>query len=466
MNKKYLLLTALVVLVISLIICSCGPKEPEPAPAPEQLPVPTPAPIPAPTPTPTPAPVPSPPPPVRTPSPTPPSPAPILSPPPPTPPPALVEEVAKAEFQVDSIEIDAVAVVEGESVVVSVGINNISEADGVYTAILKINGVEEAQKDIHINAGASEMVTFELVEDAVGTYDVDVGGLTASYRVIKEFFMGQNLVSLKDTDGLIVVFTSVRIDSTYEGKVEAYRIRYLSDGLSVVGFVVKPKRTDVEYPVLIYNRGGNREFGKISGMILSTYLPYLSAEGYVVVASQYRGNDGGEGREEFGGSDVNDVLNLIPLVESLPFAAPEKIVMLGYSRGGMMTYIATSLTEKIKAAAVVGGVTDCIQSYWEREDMAEVYKELVGGTPRELEAEYQKRSAYFWPEKINTPVLILHGGDDWRVDVSQAEKLAEKLEELGKDYELKVYPGGSHGLDEDKSDRNRRIFDWFEKYLD
>jgi len=146
--------------------------------------------------------------------------------------------------------------------------------------------------------------------------------------------------------------------------------------------------------------------------------------------------------------------------------AAEKIVMLGYSRGGMMTYIATSMTEKVKAVAVVGGVTDCIQNYNERDEgMKQVYIDLVGGTPEEKEAEYKKRSAYFWPERINTPALILHGGDYWRVKVIQAEKLAEKLEELGKTHELKVYRGGSHGLRE-QPDRDRRILAWFGKYLD
>ena len=52
------------------------------------------------------------------------------------------------------------------------------------------------------------------------------------------------------------------------------------------------------------------------------------------------GEDGGQGREEFGGKDVNDVLNLIKLAQSLPFVEPTKIVMLGFSRGGMMTYLA------------------------------------------------------------------------------------------------------------------------------
>ena len=131
-----------------------------------------------------------------------------------------------------------------------------------------------------------------------------------------------------------------------------------------------------------------------------------------------------------------------------------------------MTYIAISETNRIKAAAVVGGVTDITQTYKEREQgMQQVMIDLIGGTPQQKEAEYKERSAYFWPEKINTPVLILHGGDDWRVRATQAEKLASKLEESGKVHELVIYPGGSHGLNENRKDRDDRILKWFAKYL-
>ena len=376
------------------------------------------------------------------------------------------EEAAQAEFQVDSIEIAPEAVVEGESVVVTVVVTNIGEADGVYSAVLKVNGVERAQKDVEISANTGEIETFELIENACGKYAVDIAGQTGAFTVVGSGFLGQSLASLKDSDGEIVACAALEIDSPYEGKVEVYRMRYLSDGLEVVGFVVKPKGDDVKYPVLIFNRGGNREYGKIEDSTL-TYLAYLSASGYVVVASQYRGNDGGQGREEFGGSDINDVLNLIPLVESLPFVAPDKIVMLGYSRGGMMTYIAITKTDRVKAAAVVGGVSNLIQMYDEREQaMKQVCIDLVGGTPQVKEAEYEKRSAYFWAEKIDTPVLILHGEDDWRVNVTQAEKLAERLKELGKTYELVTYPGGDHVIMTHWEDRNTRIQQWFAKYLD
>jgi dipeptidyl aminopeptidase/acylaminoacyl peptidase len=136
--------------------------------------------------------------------------------------------------------------------------------------------------------------------------------------------------------------------------------------------------------------------------------------------------------------------------------------MLGVSRGGMMTYLAIKHGADIKAAAVVGGVTDLFMSADEREGMKKVYKELIG-TKKD---EWEKRSACYWPDKINVPVLILHGEADSRVNVNQAKKLSQKLTELGKLHKLVVFPQGNHGLGPPHGKRkNRLIFDWFDKYL-
>ncbi len=271
----------------------------------------------------------------------------------------------------------------------------------------------------------------------------------------------QDLNSLADSNGKIVELQPINVESKWSADVECYKMKYLSDGLKVVGFIVKPVGDDERYPAIIFNRGGNREFAKINEDNL-TYLTYLSSNNYVVLASQYRGNDGGEGKEEFGGKDVNDVLNIIKLAKSLPFINPNKIVMLGFSRGGMMTSLAIKHGAEIKAAAVVGGITDLGQTYNERtEPMKKVIRELVGVD----KTEWEKRSPYYWPEKIDVPILILHGEDDWRVDVSQATKLADKLEEAGRVHELVVFPKGDHGLNTHRSERNEKIFNWFEKYL-
>ena len=296
--------------------------------------------------------------------------------------------------------------------------------------------------------------------------------------------LGQDLSVLENTDGKIVKIEDYDFDKYIAEQLylfeqdffkrnaeigkksfRYYRMEYLSDGLKVVGFIVKPKE-EGKYPVVIYNRGGHKELGKIDVKELLG-LSFFAKQGYVVIASQYRGNDGSEGKDEFGGSDVNDVLNLIPLAKSLPFTDGDRIVMFGGSRGGLMTYLAIKAGADIKAAVVVSGVTDVIQAYngnyW---GMKEDLEDMIGGSPEEMEEEYKKRSAYYWPEAINIPVLIMHGKHDPRVRVSQAEKLAARLEELNKTYKLIIYDADHDlGFLSTSEEWQKETFAWFEQYL-
>ncbi len=108
--------------------------------------------------------------------------------------------------------------------------------------------------------------------------------------------------------------------------IECLRIQYISDGLKVAGLVVKPRNGQApRYPVIVYNRGGLLDIGKLdTPNILDFYE--LASQGFVILASQYRGNDGGEGREEFGGTDVDDVTNLLSIAATLPYADPKNIL--------------------------------------------------------------------------------------------------------------------------------------------
>ncbi len=248
---------------------------------------------------------------------------------------------------------------------------------------------------------------------------------------------------------------------------ECRQIKYLSDGLKVAGFLWKPKdTTGAPRPLIIYNRGGNREFGAITPWVWSGFFPFLE-KGFVVVASQYRGNGGGEGHEEFGGADVRDVLNLIPLAKSLGYVDMNNVFILGGSRGGMMTYVALKAGIKVNAAATIGGLSDAVSGARERPEMvAHVYKELIPDFDKRGDEALQERSAVYWADRINTPLLILHGGSDWRADpASQALAFAQKLQEKHKTYELIVYANDNHGLTVNRLDSEKRIIEWFKRYL-
>lgn len=227
-----------------------------------------------------------------------------------------------------------------------------------------------------------------------------------------------------------------------------FRLTYTSDNCEVVGYICVPADyLEKDYPVLIYNRGGNNELEKVYPALVAQYSNF----GFIMLATQYRGNDGGTGDEDFGGDDVQDVLSLIDITQELPFTNG-KIYMLGGSRGGLQTYCtlkADSLAgnDRIAAAVVMSGVSDLESLYYYRDwDMKVGLKTLIGGAPDQLPAEYEKRSAVFWPELIHTPLLIIHGKTDTTVPVDQAEVIYDKLKELDKDVELRIYDAGHQDL--------------------
>lgn len=247
---------------------------------------------------------------------------------------------------------------------------------------------------------------------------------------------------------------------------ECRRIVYLSDGLKVVGFLWKAQDTaGKKFPLIIFNRGGNREFSKLTPWTSFGFYKFVSS-GFVVVGSQYRGNDGGEGREEFGGADVRDVLHLIPLAQALGYVDMNNVFAFGWSRGAMMTFLALKHDIPVNAVAVGGGLTDLVSEGKRRPGIAREWRALMPGFDTRGEELLRERSAVYWADRINVPVLILHGGADWRSDpATQAQALAEKLARLGKKHDLVIYPGDDHGLTLNSADSDRRIIEWFRKHM-
>lgn len=252
----------------------------------------------------------------------------------------------------------------------------------------------------------------------------------------------------------------------YLDSIDIYSITYLSDGLKINGLLVKPKKKG-KYPCVIFNRGGNRDFGslKIHGAIT---LGQIAKEGYVVIASQYRGNGGNEGQEEFGGKDVNDITILPEVLKEIEVADTNRIGMYGWSRGGMMTYIALTKTDKIKAVVVGGAVSDNFSSIKDRPEMETgVLSELIPNYAESKDAELEKRSAIKWADKFpkNIPILMLHGNSDWRVKPEQSLNLALEFEKNRIPYRLIMFEGGDHGISEHKDEVNEQVLNWFDKYL-
>jgi dipeptidyl aminopeptidase/acylaminoacyl peptidase len=244
-------------------------------------------------------------------------------------------------------------------------------------------------------------------------------------------------------------------------------ITYMSDGLKVKGVIAVPAGRG-PFPAIIFNRGGNREDGALTPRFFAALCAELVQAGYVVVGSDYRGNGGGEGREEFGGADVDDVAALIPLLRHEPMVDGRRIGVYGSSRGGLMAYELLARTTELKAAVIESGISDSFQTVKDRPAMeAHVYRELVPGFDQHRDEALRARSPVLWADKLShtTPILLLHGTADWRVGPRDALAMSRALLEAKIPFRMVMFEGGSHGDPEFLDEQEQMEISWFNRYL-
>lgn len=224
--------------------------------------------------------------------------------------------------------------------------------------------------------------------------------------------------------------------------------------------VVEPKKEGI-YPVVIFNRGGNRSYGQLTIATMIMYVSALADQGYVVIGSNYREQD------EFGGAEINDVLALPETVTEFEKADTSRMGLFGWSRGGMMTYLALQKSDRFKTAVVGNGPTDLLGVIADRPEMeTNVIAECVPGYAENKEAGLKKRSVVFWADELskNTSLLILCGTRDDRVNPAQSDSLAAKLTALQYDVELKKFDT-DHFFSDKKAELDACVIRWFNEKL-
>jgi dienelactone hydrolase len=246
-----------------------------------------------------------------------------------------------------------------------------------------------------------------------------------------------------------------------EATVEMSRIVYASDGLRVAAIACKPKAATAAAPkpLLLWLHGGAGERSKIG---VDNGLPLLQirrfcASGYVVLAPQYRGIDGGEGRDEVGGRDLDDVLALIPLGRGLPYVDGAQVFAFGFSRGALMALQAIRVHAPIAAVALVGAGGELAPTLERVPEFAKLVPPEAK-TPSGLE----QRSPSRWVDSLtDVPILFLHGADDPAVPAATLAALAAKLAEKDGIYEVHIYAREDHALFRHTDEVFERSLDWF-----
>lgn len=150
-----------------------------------------------------------------------------------------------------------------------------------------------------------------------------------------------------------------------------------------------------------------------------------------------------------------------------------KFGLWGHSFGAYATSNLITRTN-IFAAAVSGATPPELFRNWasgrDRDSRnIETGQARMGGSPFEFPERYFSQSAFFHLNKVNTPVLILHGEKDLTILFGEGEMIFYALRQLGKTAELVAYANGDHSLSRhsraDALDVNQRILEWFARYL-
>ncbi len=251
------------------------------------------------------------------------------------------------------------------------------------------------------------------------------------------------------------------------------------DGQKIPAFLFKPRDFDPnkKYPAVIWIHGDGilqNRYGWYPSKNYGVYYgfhQYLLQKGYITLSVDYRGSVG-YGREfmqghymDLGGKDCDDVIRGAEYLKSLKYVDAERIGVWGLSYGGYLTLQAIiRQPEMFRAAINVAGVVDW--NDWAR-DPGGWWIQGRMGDPEDNEELYYQRSPINFVDRIQTPLLILHGTEDFNVPFYETMRLIDALVKKGKKIEVMIYPGEDHYFVWRHTWRDifQRIETFFEKYL-
>ncbi|WP_458110714.1 prolyl oligopeptidase family serine peptidase [Bacillus sp. PK6-013] len=223
-------------------------------------------------------------------------------------------------------------------------------------------------------------------------------------------------------------------------KVRLFSVTYLSQGLKVKGLLAEPAAPG-HYDGFLYLRGGIKNVG----IVRPGRIVQFASQGFVVLAPFYRGNQGGEGDEDFAGDDREDAFAAFRLLQKHDLVKDGRVHIFGFSRGGIMG-ILTAIEMKEAAASFVswGGVSDMVMTYRERKDLRRMMKRVIGGTPEKVPEAYEWRTPFDELEKIEAPVLLIHGANDENVSIEHARRLERELLQRNKSVDTWYFSRYTH----------------------
>jgi dipeptidyl aminopeptidase/acylaminoacyl peptidase len=245
-----------------------------------------------------------------------------------------------------------------------------------------------------------------------------------------------------------------------------------TDGTEVHGLITRPPdyQPGRRYPSVLRIHGGPNSQDHHA---FSFERQIFAANGYVVVAVNYRGSAGrGEKYQtaiaaDWGNKEVMDLLAAMDYVVSIGLADPDRLGIGGWSYGGILTDAVIARDHRFKAATSGAGTALPIALYGVDQYIIQYDEEI--GPPWKVGMEPWIRISYpfLHADRITTPTLFLGGERDFNVPLVGGEQMYQALRSLGVATQLVVYPGQFHGITRPsyQKDRIERYLAWYAKYL-
>jgi len=252
--------------------------------------------------------------------------------------------------------------------------------------------------------------------------------------------------------------------------VTPHVVRYKSfDGMEIPAYLFTPIKPNGA--AIVVPHGGPADQCRDEW---DEFAQYLAAKGYTLLMPNYRGSTGyglafeHANYNDWGGGDAQDCLFAARYMRTLAGIDPQRIAIMGSSQGGYLVACCLSRDADYLYACGVDLYGDAhIPSSWALCDRdLRIYTEMMLGHPARNRLVYTKGSPIFEVERVQKPVLILHGLEDDIVPPEASEAWVEALRRAGKTYEYKTYAGEPHGFLRrtnrlDSYARIERFLDWY-----
>ena len=244
-----------------------------------------------------------------------------------------------------------------------------------------------------------------------------------------------------------------------ESFVEAELVRYPTfDGRQIPAWLYRPREASGPVPVVVIVHGGPEWQMRPWFDFLTQYLVN---RGYAVLAPNVRGSTG------YGNvySHLDDVDKRLDSVADLAHAGlwlrsqaefdGQRIAVLGGSYGGYMVLAALAFHPELWAAGVdIVGIANFVTFLENTSDYRRQHRESEYGRLAEDRAVLERVSPVNYIERMTAPLLVIHGANDPRVPLREAEQLVARLAALGRTVELLVFDDEGHGV---KLLKNKRV---------